>query len=812
MLDLYKICTDLKMPHSKLTYRTNALIGEIYTITKCPSDRTLEVLAGWKEDFKYIYGSIDTNLSSNSKLNTRDLLASHGIFHEEEISDNEATQLLFFAIQTFFSLFIKLATDEVFAQGQGREERNYSDIILGKNLYKYGIHNYCGADWFCWPIFELDNSIPKVLNDIVEILSEYKSDMTIHDFVAQNNDDYIKQIYEEILPKELRHALGEYYTPDWMAEITLDNALGFSETPCSSAVILDPTCGSGTFLIKCIKRKRNECCSMTEIVKSVIGFDINPLAVLTAKTNYIFSLADLFQPESNIKIPIYNVDIINYGEIKETMAEVDLINTLSPVDDIRNQIKNDRSLSAGIQPVDIIVGNPPWVNWEYMPEKYRVSSQHKWIDYKLFNASGRDLSFSKEDISVLITYVVLDRLLKNNGILAFVIRQGVFKSAQNGVGFRRFYIRDDCPVKVLRVDDLSKIKAFDNATNSTAIFFAQKGLPTVFPVSYFLWNKERGAAKSFNSYSPSNAVLRQVRIEEQCAKPAVEDNPTSLWLTAAPDQMESLTGALGTNNYRARTGVFTGGANAVYWLDVLSSDGETVQVTNIIERAKRKVEKVTATLEKQFVYPMIKGSDVQKWRVKYDTYILCPHTATSKMWPVPHEEMERSTPLTYSYLSRFKEDLMARNGFAGWEKEIQQQEFHAILRIGDYTFSKYKVVWKYIATEFICAVISEVDDKYLGTKVCLPNEKIMYVSTESENEAFYLCGVLSSSLISNCVKGFMNPTSISAHVLDKLNIPDFDPSNSLHIRIAEYCKQGHSAENIEPYIKKIDAIINEIYS
>ena len=120
------------------------------------------------------------------------------------------------------------------------------------------------------------------------------------------------------------------------------------------------------------------------------------------------------------------------------------------------------------------MGNPPWVNWEYMPEKYRKTSQHLWLDYQLFNAKGRDLSFSKEDISVLITYLVIDKLLNSNGILAFVIRQGVFKSAQNGVGFRRFRVKDDYDIKVLRVDDLSNIRAFDNATNSTALVYIRK--------------------------------------------------------------------------------------------------------------------------------------------------------------------------------------------------------------------------------------------------------------------------------------------------------------------------------------------------
>ena len=61
----------------------------------------------------------------------------------------------------------------------------------------------------------------------------------------------------------------------------------------------------------------------------------------------------------------------------------------------------DRAKAFSQEKKDVIIGNPPWVNWEYMPEEYRRGSQHLWIDYNLFSAKGRDLSFSKEDISAL---------------------------------------------------------------------------------------------------------------------------------------------------------------------------------------------------------------------------------------------------------------------------------------------------------------------------------------------------------------------------------------------------------------------------
>lgn len=809
MINLYLLCADLKNQNSTFRNKSNSIITKVYDFLNTPSKKTESIIKGWKEDFRYIYGDVSTNLSSNQKLNKSRLLQDYSINVEQE-SQAEAVQMLFFSIQTYFSLLIKLVTKNIL-QGKKRIDCSANELILGDFFRKQGILNYCAPDWYCWPIFELENGFDDIIFDIEQSIYNYDSINTIEEFALNNNYDYIKQIYEAIIPKELRHALGEYYTPDWLAEHTLKNAINnFDECKRNELSIIDPTCGSGTFIFKSIILKRHQGCDLDKILNTVYGIDINPLAVLTAKTNYIMSIVDMLKPNANITIPIYNADVIHIGEENGEYVVCDFV--ADPINAVKNQLLLESIAATNIAKKDIVVGNPPWVNWEYMPEEYRQKSQHLWLEYNLFSAKGRDLSFSKEDISVLITYIVMDKLLKSKGVIAFVIRQGVFKSAQNGVGFRRFKIKDNENIKVLKVEDLSKIRVFDNATNSTALFFACKDEETIYPVEYHLWEKRKDIKKySFNAYSQLQEVIGQTAIELQNAMPAVKSDPTSIWVTAKADGLADMEKFLGTNIYRARTGVFTGGANAVYWLNINSKDDKFVSVTNITERAKRKSEKLTASIETTYVYPMLKGNNIKKWNISYDTYLLCPHTAETKMWPVSEEVLRQEDPNTYDYLKHFKFDLDGRKGFAGWEKEIQQQQFHAILRVGDYTFSKYKVVWKYIASEFICAVISTVPDKYLGEKLLMPNEKVMYISTDNELEAYYICGILSSTKISECIKSYMNPTSISAHVLNKLNIEKYDPNNVVHNQIALICKDGHNHKDIKEYIERIDELVEQIY-
>jgi len=787
--------------------RSDAITTEIFSILRTSSPETAGLAAGWKEDFQFNYGDLSSSISANSRLDAGRLLRSYWITTEDE-SPAESLQMLFFSIQTQYSILIKFITQLQLQERFGGNAPTRKELILGTYASRHGIINYSYPDWYCWPVFELGNGFASVIDAIGEIVLSCRTSTRY-----PAGGDLIKQLYESMIPKALRHALGEYYTPDWLAESVLRSAIKASESAApASLTVTDPTCGSGTFLLQAIAMKRKAGSHLDTILSTVRGLDINPLAVLTAKTNYLLAVLDLLDGTSPVVIPVYNADILTLGAPVPPQHAEDFLTALQPASAVRSRIAQDRAAAGELPKADIIAGNPPWVNWEYMPAAYRRSTRHLWVDYGLLTAKGVDLSFSKEDVSVLITSIVMDRLLRDNGVLGFILRQGIFKSAQNGAGFRRFTLRDGTPVKVIKVADLSGIRVFGDATSGAAMFLARKGRETVYPVPYEIW--ERTAGRKTRPFAPASGlpeVMEQITIQEQWAAPASETDRSSPWITAEKDSLDTIRKVLGMNPYRARTGVFTGGANAVYWLNLQSVEGSCVTVSNITARAKRKTEQVTATLEKEFIYPLLRGGGVQKWQAHYDAYLLCPHTPETKIRPIPQAELARRAPRTLAYLTRFRADLDSRKGFAGWEKELQRQEFHAILRVGPYTFSPYKVIWRYIASRFICAVTGIVDDPYLGKKLLLPNEKIMYVGTECEAEAYYLCGILSSTPVTRCVESYMSPTSISAHVLNKLRIPRYEATDPLHAEIARICKAGHGKLDIAPYVQEIDRLAAKVY-
>ena len=146
---------------------------------------------------------------------------------------------------------------------------------------------------------------------------------------------------------------------------------------------------------------------------------------------------------------------------------------------------------------DIIAGNPPWINWESLPDDYRQQTAPLWQKYGLFTHTGlrARLGSAKDDLSILMLYVAADKYLKPKGKLGFVITQTIFKTEGGGAGFRRLKLGDGDPLRVLQVDDFSDIQCFEGAVNRTAVVIIQKGEATRYPLhAYNYWRKREPGA------------------------------------------------------------------------------------------------------------------------------------------------------------------------------------------------------------------------------------------------------------------------------------------------------------------------------
>jgi SAM-dependent methyltransferase len=160
-----------------------------------------------------------------------------------------------------------------------------------------------------------------------------------YDF-SQIDEDFFKEIYQEIVERGERHRIGEYYTPEWLCELTFKEALeAWKREDKRIPRILDAFCGSGTFLCSAVRWMKNELMSSSTprdqaldiIIDSVVGVDINPLAVTIARVNYLIALGELLRAGKTIVIPVYLSDSINLPNAREYYSPV-LNETISVYD------------------------------------------------------------------------------------------------------------------------------------------------------------------------------------------------------------------------------------------------------------------------------------------------------------------------------------------------------------------------------------------------------------------------------------------------------------------------------------------------
>jgi len=193
---------------------------------------------------------------------------------------------------------------------ESREHPDDAQIIrmLEGRLFKdLEIDNFLEEDFFSWPARHPAQAAGlKVVRGLFSILQKYN--------LRGLSEDMLKSLYQELVDPETRHDLGEFYTPDWLAHRMVNQMLDSNP----QAAMLDPSCGSGTFLYLAIKEKRRRLGDSREtldhIFASVFGVDIHPLAVITAKTNYILALGDLLKKRGPVALPVFLANTIALPE------------------------------------------------------------------------------------------------------------------------------------------------------------------------------------------------------------------------------------------------------------------------------------------------------------------------------------------------------------------------------------------------------------------------------------------------------------------------------------------------------------------
>ena len=874
----------------------SAVKGLYETLLTVEHPKALIFLNQWKILFAEVCGyDVDTPSEKIKRLAESYEIPTKGL---------KAANLLF-SLHTYYALFMKLLASQIVASASqlptplnklmqassgAKLRRELEDFEAGSIFRHFNITNFLEGDLFAWYLPVWNPAVESWIRSLVVQLDAYNPGTLSEDPIESR--DLLKKLYHQLFPKSVRHDLGEYYTPDWLAEHVLDQ-VGYKGDP--DARILDPACGSGTFLVMAIARIRrfydenrenisyNEAELCRKILTNVVGFDLNPLAVMAARTNYLIAIRPLLSHIEGIEIPIYlcdsimtpsehgglfaghlekarelktaaakfvipteiartQRDIARYAELLEGCVRnrytpdefvarakedgLSVQDTLLHTDLYKELVRLDRENKNGVWAriiknafaplftprVDFVVGNPPWVNWESLPEVYRQSTASLWLEYGLFRHKGykAKLGGAKDDISILMTYVCHDTYLKDSGKLGFLITQSIFKTKGGGEGFRGFrYSRPGFPEQFMapiEVEDLGTIQAFEGATNRTAVFIAGKSNSAAKPpLPYILWSKKKGA--KIDQDSSLREVLLKVDRLKQVAKPVDKNDPRSPWITGARSVLDVLTALQGhTSAYNSRKGVYCP-TNAIYWVDRWQKGpAKTTLITNLADTGKTAVRKVTVAVESTFVHRLIRGKDISRWTWESKFKIVLPQDPDQPSKAMAEKTLKVKYPKTFEYFKGF-ESAIRKCALLAQFFDPAVDPFYSSYNVGSYTYAPFKVVWKEICAEIEAVVVASDDE------TIIPDHKLVLVAFQSEAQAYFLSGLLNSSPIGLFVRSYTMQTSISGHIFDYVAIPEYSSKDSSHKKLVELAKECHAAaagetgtlENLEERLDQVAA-------
>jgi hypothetical protein len=185
------------------------------------------------------------------------------------------------------------------------------DIVSGKAFARAAIAGVVEADFFDWVVRIPGGEV--LVKEIARQLTRFAWGNVEH--------DVLKVLYHSIIPERVRHALGEYYTPDWLAEEVIEQSV----TDSLNESVLDASCGSGTFLFHAVRKfvgaaqrvRMTPAEIISEVTRRVFGFDVHPVAVTLARVTYLLAIGIdnlLDEDRPAFAVPVYLCDSLRWGQ------------------------------------------------------------------------------------------------------------------------------------------------------------------------------------------------------------------------------------------------------------------------------------------------------------------------------------------------------------------------------------------------------------------------------------------------------------------------------------------------------------------
>jgi len=215
----------------------------------------------------------------------------------------------------------------------------------------------------------------------------------VKDIDLPRHDIFFK-IYPLVVSYSTKHGTGEYYTPVALARLMIHDT--FVPGMCA----MDPSCGSGTFLVEMINDILESDLNDEErsrAIASLTGVDKNPLAIFMTAVNVMLILAST--------------------RMESAFPSIIMTDVLFPKPD-----------DAVPRDLDLIIGNPPWIVLGGVENAaYKERLKQLAIDLEIY-MGGKNAS--NLEIASLFMFKLLDNLQPGKEIF-FILPNSLIAGSQH---------------------------------------------------------------------------------------------------------------------------------------------------------------------------------------------------------------------------------------------------------------------------------------------------------------------------------------------------------------------------------------------
>ena len=417
-----------------------------------------------------------------------------------EVAQERVQQDDLFVRHTYLTAVIGMVVQAVFGVDlRALAAAAPDDLLAGQQFRSQtGLQGVVESDFFSWPS-EIGGQ--PIIIALAERISRF-------DWQGSFPNDIASILYQCVIPADERRQLGEYYTPEWLARDMVSELV----TDPLVQRVLDPACGSGTFIVEAVRRyiAHSEATGVPQeeifagLHAAVTGIDVHPVAVHLARAAWTLAakpaigagaagmvsapiyLGDALQlryrsddmfAEHEVAIVVENDaangeapelifpralvddaqafdgfisdigDHIERGENASSALDAHripeqhrpmLLSTIATLQKLHDQGRNHvwtyyirnmvRPVSLSHSKVDVVIGNPPWLNYRNTSNILRDALvQQSRNNYDIWTG-GRYAA--QQDVAGLFFARSVDLYLREGGKIGMVMPHSALQAGQ----------------------------------------------------------------------------------------------------------------------------------------------------------------------------------------------------------------------------------------------------------------------------------------------------------------------------------------------------------------------------------------------